>query len=673
MIASYLAALPLALLPWWVVVPLGCLALLAAWVLRFPGRKLTAQDIKPIRASTFSPELVPDKIDTIVIGSGSGGCACANLLAQAGQRVLLLEQHYRTGGCTHSFRDKGCEWDTGLHYTSMAMSDRTQRPGALLNFMLKGKQQWTKLTDPYDEVVFPADNKVKNGLPNSNSYEFVTGAENTIDSILKQIDPLNQELRKRAQNYMQLCCEIDEGFTALGLTRILPKLMHFLVRKRVDRLMRLASFTVRDVQYAVFNLGLTVDDLIVSGCPKAPEGPEPDLVLRRMKAVLTHPIGDYAVQPRDATFAAHGITMAHYMEGAAYTVGPTQNISIRSSSLLRELGGEVLVDAAVQEIVVNNGRAVGVRVANTSALAENPAAAETGNVQVTEIRCKNVVCATSVYNLYNKLLPQDLPAVKDFQDPSKCSIRQSNGHIFLFCKIKGDANELGLPTHNLWYFNSYDMDEAFDTYFKNPSEVRPPTVYIGFPCTKDTTWKKRFPNVSNCILISDGLWEWFAKWENTPVHNRGADYEDFKSKLSKHLLDILYETVPQAKGKVEFHMLGTPLSEVTYLSSFHGGSYGTKCTPEMFAMINHKWTTTPHTPIPGLYMAGSDAFLPAVCGAMYGGCFGASAVLGHWGTFRMVLNFLADFAASLQEDNPKLSWPVAYAKAFTRFVTDTDA
>jgi hypothetical protein len=55
---------------------------------------------------------------------------------------------------------------------------------------------------------------------------------------------------------------------------------------------------------------------------------------------------------------------------------------------------------------------------------------------------------------------------------------------------------------------------------------------------------------------------------------------------------------------------------VSYLASFRGGSYGTKCTPEMFAAINRKWTTSPHTAVPGLYLAGSDAFLPSVTGAM---------------------------------------------------------
>lgn len=94
------------LLPAWVVVVAVAVSALLWWFLRFPGRRVT--DIRAIRASKFSPEMVPKNIDTVVIGSGSGGCACANLLAQSGQRVLLLEQHPdRTGGCTHIFEKKG--------------------------------------------------------------------------------------------------------------------------------------------------------------------------------------------------------------------------------------------------------------------------------------------------------------------------------------------------------------------------------------------------------------------------------------------------------------------------------------------------------------------------------------------------------------------------------------
>ena len=359
--------------------------------------------------------------------------------------------------------------------------------------------------------------------------------------------------------------------------------------------------------------------------------------------------------------------MAHYMDGACYSVGATQKVSMRSTSVVRALGGEALVDATVLGIIVEHGKAVGVRVANTSALHANA-----GDVQITQVRARNVVCATSVYNLYNKLLPPDLPAVQDFHNPTKRTIRQSNGHIFLFCKIRGTAEELALPTHNLWYFNGYDLDEAFDKYFAHPRQVRPPTVYIGFPCTKDTTWKKRFPKICNCILISDGLWEWFEKWQYLDHDHRetSPDYLEFKQALTNHLLSILYETVPQVKGKVEFHHLGTPLSEVTYLSSWHGGSYGTMCIPSMFDEVNRQWTTTPYTPIPHLYLAGSDAFLPAVMGAMYGGCFGAAAVLGPIRTLKLLVHFLHAFAGYLRADNPKLSYWQSLALAYEKFTTE---
>jgi hypothetical protein len=90
----------------------------------------------------------------------------------------------------------------------------------------------------------------------------------------------------------------------------------------------------------------------------------------------------------------------------------------------------------------------------------------------------------------------------------------------------------------------------------------------------------------------------------------------------------------------------------------------------MFAPENRKWTTTPYTPVPGVYMAGSDAFLPAVCGAMYGGCFGSAAVMGPARAFKHTWHFLLAFASYLREDDPKLSVWKSICMAVDKFVNE---
>src|SRR3954447_25842195 len=57
-----------------------------------------------------------DEYDVVVIGSGLAGMTAANVLARAGRRVLLVEQHYKLGGMATWFKRPGGHiFDISLH------------------------------------------------------------------------------------------------------------------------------------------------------------------------------------------------------------------------------------------------------------------------------------------------------------------------------------------------------------------------------------------------------------------------------------------------------------------------------------------------------------------------------------------------------------------------------
>ena len=80
-------------------------------------RSRRSSSSKATRHAIYNKKRVPENLDAIVIGSGIGGLGFASLMAKSGKRVLVLEKHYRPGGCTHAFTEVGNNaFDSGIHY-----------------------------------------------------------------------------------------------------------------------------------------------------------------------------------------------------------------------------------------------------------------------------------------------------------------------------------------------------------------------------------------------------------------------------------------------------------------------------------------------------------------------------------------------------------------------------
>ena len=178
--------------------------------LKYYHKKLQPKGYKPFpkqlpiqgRAVTcnrdaFKTRKIPTELDAIIIGSGISGLYLGSSLARVGKKVLVLEQHYVAGGCTHIFEDKGYEFDTGLHYVG-----RGSKYGHLLDLMSTGKDraELVQLGNEnngycYDEI----------HLSNCAPHYYKKGQDVHITDLSKRFPKYKEHITK----YYELCVKIN--------------------------------------------------------------------------------------------------------------------------------------------------------------------------------------------------------------------------------------------------------------------------------------------------------------------------------------------------------------------------------------------------------------------------------------------------------------------------------
>ena len=503
--------------------------------------------------------------DAIVIGSGIGGLTAAACLSHLGYKVAVFEQHYTAGGFTHSYCRNGYEWDVGVHYIG-DMGVKTTLARRLFDFITDEQLQWAALDDCYDRIFLGEDH-----------FDLVAGRDNFRNNLIQRFP---QE-KAAIDEYLVRLNKVASAMQAFTVERMLPK--------------KVAKFTklVRDrVQPEYFNRPTrqVLEELTSN---------------QTLIAYLTGQWGDNGMMPAESSFMIHALIAKHYMYGGYYPVGGASRMAETIIPQIQKTGGEVFTYAAVERILLENGKAVGVAMKDG-----------------TEVRSPIVISNAGVFNTFNRLLPKEVSDYTGYSQKLN-TVKPSMASLCLYIGIKDSAKNLNLPKTNFWIYPNENYEQSIKTFLADAnSDI--PMVYISFPSAKDPSFEARYPNRSTIEIVAPCPWEWVEQWADKPWGKRGADYDALKEDFSQRLLEKLYQKLPHLRGQIDYYELSTPLSTEFFCWYQKGEIYGLDHDPKRFEQT---WLR-PKTDIEGLYLTGQDILTCGVVGAMIGGAMTAINIGG---------------------------------------------
>ena len=533
----------------------------------------------------FISSKVRSDYDIIIIGSGISSLVCGSILSKTGKKVLILEQHYIAGGCTHAFSAKNYNFDTGLHYVGNIK----------------------EIEDILDKITYPKINWDRFGNNNNNfvydeikidDKSYLLKGENFIEELSNHFPDEEDNIRRYVLSTKQV-----SGYSLYFVTKVLKsRFLAWLVNKFLNKdlfkyvhmsaLEHVSQFTKNDT----------------------------------LKCLLLGQFGNYGRLPSEENAFIHSGVFNHYIRGGWYPRGGTDNIAKCLIGCIVANNGTVLVGKKVKSVLSHGYNVTGVEMENGI-----------------RINSKCVISGVGMYNTYynllknvklNKRLTKEVDKIRE----NIKHVGMSNSVVNLFIGMNDSAKNLELVNHNIWCLDNENIingtnETVFPIY---PDEYlsKPLVMFIGFPCLKDINFYTKTENEykSTGVILCLCNYKLFEQWEN----DKNDDYKFFKNQLiGKILEEGLYKHFPKTRGKVDYTDLGTPLTFNNFINSNRGEIYGMETNESRFK--EDDWVL-PRSPIENLYLTGQDIVTPGISGGVMSGVITAHVVSGYGDISDLILN-----------------------------------
>ena len=519
---------------------------------------------------------LPSSVDVAIIGAGTSGLMAGAELSNRGLRVALFDSHYVAGGCGTQFArgsgdDRYC-FDVGLHYVGDC------RPDGVMPQLLAGVGAEVDFRpmdqDGYDTLIFP---------------DFRFRIPSSMELYRERLVDLFPSEKRGIDRYLKLVRQVT------------------LVGQKIEQNGGKMTFsTLLDVIFRgrllAFNQKVTLGQFLDS-CTQD----------EKLRAVIAGQNGDYALPPNEVSALMHCGMAGHFFKGAFYPRGGGQVISDRLAEVIEARGGSIHLRCGIEEILVEDGRAVGVRTEPKRGVQH-------------EIRAKSVLSAADLKQTLLGLLPSS-------SLPEEWRRRTENytmaGALFMtFLGVEGDLKDDGMEATNYWQFDGYDFDEAYERG-RASETFEPYACYITSASVKDYGTPGHAPVGKSAVevmtLVDGDPSKWgvepqgIRRWE----YKKSSHYLETKARIEEDMVRRFQELFPTAADRICFRESATPASHSRYTRSSAGTGYGLAGTPDQ--MLDNR--PGYQGPVPGLYLCGASTRAGhGIVGAMMGGHQAAKSI-----------------------------------------------